>query len=439
MIKDYVAVIQAGGRGSRMEELTRNKIPKPMLLLNGKPMIEWQIENIKKYGVSEFVIIVGHLGDKIKEYFGDGDWLGIQIRYIEEKEPLGSGGALYFLKSILHTSDFLLIFGDVMIDLDLTRMAEFHEKHLGQATLLVHPNSHPYDSDLLIMDSGNQVTGIDSKHNKRDYWYENCVNAGIYMMSSDILKDLSEIRKLDLEQDLLRPLMEQGKVYGYWTPEYVKDAGTPERFQKVSQEQKNGVWERKNLLRKQVCVFLDRDGTINQYRGLISSDEQLELEKGAVEGIRMLNEAGFLTVIVTNQPVVARGLCNIDDVCRIHRKLQVLLGEQGAYVDDIRFCPHHPDKGYPEENPEYKIVCSCRKPATGMIMEMAKKYNLDLSRSYIVGDSTVDIQTGKNAGLYSILLLTGQAGQDGKYHAAPDITANNLEEAAMMIIKREEL
>ena len=258
------------------------------------------------------------------------------------------------------------------------------------------------------------------------------------MLSCDILKTLPEGKKLDLEQDILLPLMRQGQVYGYRTTEYVKDAGTPQRFYKASEEQRNGVWERKNLSKKQICVFLDRDGTINQYRGLISSEEQFELEEKAGEAICRLNEAGFLTIVVTNQPVVARGLCEINDVRQIHKKMQVLLGQLGAYVDDIVFCPHHPDKGYPEENSKYKIVCDCRKPATGMIDGMARKYNIDLSKSYMIGDSTVDIQTGKNAGLMTILVSTGQAGGDGKYNVVPDMTAENLEEAVSMIIENGE-
>ena len=114
-MKNYTAVIQAGGKGTRMRELTGDQIPKPMLMLNGKPMIQWQIENIARYGIREFVIIIGYLGEKITEYFGDGTGLGVRISYIKEEEPLGSAGALYFLKDRLGARDFLLVFGDVMI------------------------------------------------------------------------------------------------------------------------------------------------------------------------------------------------------------------------------------------------------------------------------------------------------------------------------------
>ena len=434
MYRNYTAVIQAGGRGTRMRELTKDLIPKPMLPLNGKPMIQRQIENISGYGISEFIIITGHLGEKIREYFRDGSKFGINIRYIEESTPLGSAGAFYYLKDLIRTENFLLVYADVMFCLEWNRMIDFHERNQGKATLLVHPNGHPFDSDLLIMDEEAHVKGIDLKSNERSYWYENCVNSGIYILSKDILEGISAAGKLDLEKDILSPMMAENNVYGYRTPEYVKDAGTPERFHRAEAEQAAGIWERKCLNQKQRCVFLDRDGTINRYRGLIYQEEQFELEERAANTVGRLNEAGYLAIVATNQPVVARGLCDIEEVEKIHRKMQVLLGNQRAYLDDIVFCPHHPDKGYPEENPKYKIVCNCRKPATGMIEETALRYNIDLAESYMIGDSTADILAGQNAGVRTILVLTGQAGKDGKYDVKPDSIAEDLLDAVMQII-----
>lgn len=433
MKNNYIAVIQAGGKGTRLSSLTRDKIPKPMLPLNEKPMLQWQIENLSQYGFKEFVIITGHLGAKIQEYFGDGSAFGVYITYIEEKEPLGSAGSLYYLKNRIENQHFILIFGDVMFDLAWDRMIDFHESRESDATLLVHPNSHPYDSDLIIIDVEKRITGMDSKTNIRTGWYDNCVNAGIYILSGIILQKLDEPKRLDLEKDLLLPLIGKGHIYGYMTPEYVKDAGTVERFYTVQKAQKDGVWKRKNLSNMQRCIFLDRDGTINRYNGLISSEEELELEPVAAEAIRLINESGYLAIVVTNQPVVARGMCDIEDVQRIHKKLAVLLGEQGAYLDDIVFCPHHPDKGYPEENPKYKIKCNCRKPATGMIDDMVEKYNIDCSCSYMVGDSTIDIQTGINAGLHTVLVHTGVAGNDGKYDVKAEMEAEDLLEAVKRI------
>lgn len=433
MLNNYTAVIQAGGKGTRLIKLTGDNIPKPLLKVNGKPMIEWQIENIRKYGVRNFVIIIGHLGEKIKEYFQDGSKFGVRIEYVEEKEPLGSAGALYYLKELSYT-DFILVFGDVLFDIDLERMVRFHEGKSALATLLVHPNSHPFDSDLVMMDNESRVVEFDYKTNSRDYWYDNCVNAGIFILAAKLLERLDALQKYDLEKDLLIPNLDTGRIYGYRTTEYVKDAGTVNRFYDVCKEQAKGIWQERNLSNKQKCIFLDRDGTINVYKGLISQDSDLFLEKGAADAIRLINGSGYLVIVVTNQPMVARGMCDVEDIVRINRKLGVLLGRQGAYLDDLIFCPHHPDKGYPEENPEYKIPCNCRKPGIGMINEMAEKYNIDLSRSYLVGDSTVDIQTGINAGLKTVLVKTGQAGSDRKFDVAADYEAENLLEAVRLIL-----
>jgi histidinol-phosphate phosphatase family protein len=151
----------------------------------------------------------------------------------------------------------------------------------------------------------------------------------------------------------------------------------------------------------------------------------------------LINASGYLAIVVTNQPVVARGLCQMEDVERIHKKLETLLGQEGVYLDEIRFCPHHPDKGYPEENPAYKIPCHCRKPDIGMLEDCAQKYNVDLTASWVVGDTTVDIQTGKNAGTKTALVLTGDAGKDGKYDVEPDITCQNLKEAVIQILNQQ--
>ena len=430
-----IAVIQAGGKGTRMLSLTGDKIPKPLLSLDGKPMIQWQIEAVSRYGIDHFVIITGHLGEKIKDYFGDGSELGVAIDYIEEKEPLGSAGALYYLKDY-PADQYLLIFGDVMFDMDLERFLRFHDSKNALITLTLHPNAHPYDSDLVVCDSDDRVCEILSKKEERTEWYANLVNAGLFIVDKKIIAEFTRAEKRDWEADVVRSHLADS-VYGYRTSEYIKDVGTPERFKKAEAERRAGLWNRKNLSNKQRCIFLDRDGTVNKYVGLVDAPEKLELYEDAAEAVRFINESGYLAIVVTNQPVVARGMCSEEDVRTIHKKMETLLGREGAYLDDIAFCPHHPDKGYPEENPDYKIVCSCRKPKTGLIDKMVEKYNIDLTKSYMVGDTTMDIQTGINAGLHTVLLHTGEAGGDGKYDVTPEFEADNILGAVNLIIQKE--
>lgn len=432
------AVIQAGGQGTRLKEITGDRIPKPLAIINGQPILEFQILQLKKYGVDELYIIVSHLGGQIVDYLGEGEKYGINIHYIFEDFPLGSAGALYFLKPYIKGENFLLVFGDIIFDIDWNRMLLFHIQKKAQVTMFVHPNSHPGDSDIVLMDNDQRVVSIDSKENKRDYWYSNRVNAGLYILSDKVLAEIENAKKLDLEHDLLLKMAKQEKgIYAYISSEYVKDAGTVERFRSIEQDIKKMVPQRRNLLNKQRCIFLDRDGTINQYLGLISDEEHIILIDGAAKAIKKINEMGYLAIIVTNQPVVARGLCTLGQVELFHKKIETLLGEAGAYVDDIVFCPHHPHKGYPDENLQYKVVCSCRKPGIGMIEKMREKYNIDLLGSYMIGDTTTDIMTGINAGLKTVLLKTGEGGKDGKYQVVSDLEAVDLLQAVNLIIEHE--
>ena len=428
------AVIMAGGKGTRLLSLTNDEIPKPMVEVLGKPILLWQIERLKEYGIKDITLVVGHLKEKIIDYFRDGSSFGVNIFYFEETKPLGSAGSLYYMKKDLENEDFLLVFGDVMFDIDINRMYRYHMEKNSFLTLFAHPNMHPFDSDLLVTDKDSKVLKIDSKHNVRNYWYKNLVNAGFYIMNGKICDYVKEDTRTDLEKDLIPEVMKENDVYVYRSTEYIKDVGTVERIELAAKEINNGLISDRCLKNKQKAIFMDRDGTINKYNGLVYKEEQFELEDCAYDAIRMINGSGYLGIIITNQPVVARGLCDIEDVENIHNKMETMLGEKGAYLDDIFYCPHHPDKGYPEENPLYKIKCHCRKPDTGMIEEAANKYNIDLSRSWFVGDTTMDIQTGKNAGLKTILVKTGIGGEDGKYDAKADYICDNLEEAVKLII-----
>lgn len=433
------AVIMAGGKGTRLAAITKDEIPKPMVPVNGKPLLLWQIEELKKNGITDIIMIIGHLGEKIEEYFQNGEKYGVHVSYIREHEPLGTAGAFYYLKEKIISDYFLLVFGDVFFSVDIHRMEKFYLDHQAKAALFVHPNSHPADSDLVVLDENNKVKKFDSKHNVRDYWFDNCVNAGFYILNSGICDLVENPCKTDLEKDILMPLVDEGQaVYGYRSPEYIKDIGTVDRIRQTEKDVENGFIEEKCLKNKQTCIFLDRDGTINQYRGLVWKDEDFELEENACDAIKQINQSGKLAIVITNQPSVARGLCQIKDIETVHKKMSTLLGKEGAYLDDVYFCPHHPDKGYPEENPAYKIPCECRKPKTGLIQKAVEQYHIDLSSSWMVGDTTVDIQTGKNAGLHTALVLTGEAGNDKKYDVTPDLVCQNLKEAVEMIVNYNE-
>lgn len=430
------AVIQAGGKGTRLCNLTKDEIPKPMVPVLGKPLLQWQVEQLRKNGIKEIFIIVGHLGNVIKTYFKGGDEFGVSITYLEESEPLGSAGALFYLKGYLQDKeDLFFIYGDVFFDVDLRRMAGFHQRKHSKITAFVHPNTHPYDSDIIQSGRDGRVVGLLKKNEERRGWHENLVNAAFYMIHSDVVCRLNKLEKLDFETHiLLDEISRSGCVFGYRSTEYVKDAGTEARLHQLEEDMKSGLVEKRNLSKKQKCMFLDRDGTINYQNGWIDCESKFEMMEEAAHAIRMINSSEYLAIVVTNQPVVARGMCRIEDVRDIHKKMETLLGERGIYLDDIAFCPHHPDKGFAEENPEYKIRCNCRKPGTGMLEQMAEKYHISLEDSWMIGDSTVDIMTGKNAGMHTALVLTGEAGKDHKYDVKADMEGENLEQVVQKLL-----
>ena len=430
------AVIMAGGKGTRLAEITKNEIPKPMVPLAGKPLLEWQIEVLKENGIFDICMVIGYLGTVIKQYFGTGERFGVSIFYVEEEKPMGTAGALYYIKEWLKEQQFLLVFGDILFQIDLKRMLQYHLECGAEATVFAHPNSHPYDSDILELDQDNRVIGFQWKGEKRTGWYHNCVNAGVYILDAIVCRKITYPQKMDLEKDVLaKKLLGRKKLFAYRSPEYSKDVGTVERIRAAEEEVNKELPFQKCLTRKQRCIFLDRDGTINRYHGLVYREKDFILEEGVEKALALLNRSAWLGIVVTNQPVVARGLCSIEEVDQIHKKMETQLGEKGVYVDGVKFCPHHPDRGYPEENPTYKIDCNCRKPKIGLITQSAEKYNIDLSASWIIGDSTVDIQTGKNAGMKTALVRTGMAGNDGKYKVEPDLVGNTLFEIVKKIIE----
>jgi D,D-heptose 1,7-bisphosphate phosphatase len=393
-------IIMAGGKGTRIASLASD-IPKPMIHVCGKPILERQIECLKKNGLTDITLVIGHLGQHVQDYFGNGSRFGCEISYFTEADPLGTAGALYKLNL---SGDFILLNGEVIFDLDFSRMIDFHYSKKALASLAVHPNSHPFDSSLIISNGASQITGWLSKEDERTY-YKNQVNAGIHILSAELLKIcLQQKEKIDLDRDILKPSIQSNKIYAYSTPEYIKDMGTPERFVQVTADLENGVVGQKCLSVRQKCVFLDRDGTINKFNNFVTKPEDFELIDGVAEAIKTINSAGFLAIVITNQPVIARGEVDFETLDLIHMKMETELGKHGAYIDDLFYCPHHPEKGFPGERPEYKIDCDCRKPKPGMILQASKKYNIDLSKSFMVGDDVRDIQAGINASCVPVFL-----------------------------------
>ena len=429
-------VLMAGGKGTRISSVN-DKVPKPLIPIGGIPVLERELAELSGQGFDDVIITVSHMADQIIEYFGDGSRLGIHIDYYVEQVPLGNAGALFRLAL---EDDFLLLNADTMFNVDFNRFTRFHKEHASAATLFTHPNSHPYDSVLVDTDDDDRVTGWITKEDARPEYYRNLVNAGLHVLSPEALKmsgvdpDMigrqidGKVFKVDLDRDILRPLCATGRVFSYQSPEYVRDMGTPERYEAVCRDVASGMVHERNLSLPQKAVFLDRDGTINRYVGFLRDLAQMELLPGAADALRMLNDSVFLSVVVTNQPVISRGEVTYAQLRTIHNAMETLLGTQGAFIDRLYFCPHHPDSGFEGEIRELKIDCSCRKPKPGMLIKASQELNIDLSQSWMVGDSENDILAGKAAGCRTALIGDGDFGQD--------MTVSSLLEFTSKLISR---
>lgn len=418
------AVIMAGGFGSRIQKI-ESAVPKPMIKVCDKPILQYQIENLRRCNIKEIIFVVGHLGSIIKEYFKDGAEFGVKITYYTEDTPLGTAGSLFKMQEELQEKEgFLLLCGDLIFNIDFNRFIDFHKKNNALASLMVHPNDHPFDSSIIVTkmtrakkgdipEDTHIVSKWIGKHDKRT-WCKNLTNAGLEIISPELLllakdalikKNTNFNDKIDLDKDVLTPAITTNKIFAYNTTEYVKDMGTPTRYYEVSSDIKAERVKDKCLINKQKAVFLDRDGTINIDKGFINTPKNMALIPGVAEAIKKINKAGYLVVVVTNQSVIARGEATFTKLRSIHNKMETLLGREGAYIDALYYCPHHTDKGFKGERIEYKVNCNCRKPNTALIEKACKELNIDANLSYMVGDSIKDIECGRKANCKESVLL----------------------------------
>ena len=419
-------VILAGGKGTR---LGLTDIPKPMCPIAGKPLLERQIELAAAYGISEIFLLEGHLAHVISDYFGDGSKWGVKIHHITEDKPLGTAGALSMIKDRLK-SRFMVFYGDVVMDFDIAAMQAFDAKHQGIGSLLVHPNNHPYDSDLLEVKNG-RVAAIYPKPHEEGHSYHNLVNAAVYIFSPEVFRYLEPGVPQDFGKDVFpRILAGAGELYAYKSAEYIKDMGTKDRLPKICADVESGKVSLLNRKNPRPAVFLDRDGVLIKDMDKNPVAVNFEMLPGAAEAVKKINESGMLAIVATNQPMIAKGFVSFEAVDEVHKLMETRLGAAGAYVDDIYMCPHHPERGFEGEIPELKIECDCRKPKPGMLLRAAADYHVDLSKSWMIGDRESDMLAGKNAGCRTVLV--GQTIESSEF---ADFRFKNLVEAVDFILE----
>ena len=427
------AVVLTGGKGTR---LGLKDIPKVMVLIDGIPLLERTLRAAVCDGVTDFVFLNGHFSEVIEKHFGDGSKFGATIRHIVETEPLGTAGSFNQIRELL-VDPFFVIYGDVLMDVDFRAFSEFALRRGGVGTLFVHPNDHPYDSDLLETDADNRILVFHPKPHEAAAHYPNLVSAALYFLTPKALNFVPPAGASDWGCDVLGHLVEAQSLFAYRSCEYIKDVGTPDRRARAERHLREGRVARLSRRLSKPAVFLDRDGVINEELDGIYSPNQVKLLPGAASAIRAFNEAGVPVICITNQPGLAKGFMDWKDLRAIGGEVDYhLIEEAAAYLDDIFVCPHHPEGGWPGEVKSLKIQCECRKPRDGMLREAAETHNIDLSRSWMVGDRYCDIAAARSAGLRSVLVKSGHGGNDkDKFEVVPDQYCADLAHAAEHILR----
>jgi mannose-1-phosphate guanylyltransferase/phosphomannomutase len=426
-------VILNGGKGTRLGLTDR---PKPMAPVAGRPLLERLLDIGKASGFHDYVFLNGHLAEIIENHFGDGAARGVHIEHVRESTPLGTAGAIRQIRDRL-SEPFIVLYGDILIDVDLAHFAAYHGSKGAIGTLFVHPNDHPHDSDLVETDNDGRIRRFLSKPHDGAEILPNLVSAALYVLDPEAIDYVPDSGASDWGRDVFPAIVAAGRpLQAYRAIEYAKDIGTPDRLAKGEADLASGRVERLSRRRAKPAIFLDRDGVLNAEIDGVHRPEDLVLLEGVGAALRTINRAGVPAICVTNQPDVAKGLLSLETLRQVFAALDTELAKSGAYLDDVYYCPHHPERGWPGEVTELKVACACRKPEPGMLVAAARDHHLDLSRSWMIGDRYADIAAARAAGARAVLIGTGHGGSDRpKYDCDPDYIAEDLADAVSHILR----
>jgi D-glycero-D-manno-heptose 1,7-bisphosphate phosphatase len=430
-------VILAGGMGTRIRSLSQN-LPKALLPVDGRAFIEHQFDLLRDCGLRRVLLCVGHGGDLIRRHVGDGSAFGMQVDYSEENPSalLGTGGALLNAWSNLDDV-FMVLYGDSYLPFDFGAMAQAWEKLRPPVLMSVYRNLNQWDPSNAIIADG-RVVRYDKRLQPGEAPY---IDYGVTIYTKEVF---APYRNAPLPIDLaviLGDAVKQNTVASYTTAQRFYEIGKPEGFQSLE-----NLLRRTSDDRKAPAVFIDRDGTLNEMlfdetHGRFDSPlraEQLIVKSFARDFMDGLRTAGFRRIVVTNQPGVARGYLDEKELERIHNRLACEISPPGAAWEALYFCPHSPSKT-PGHSSEYTGPCDCRKPSAGMLRRAALEHQLDLSKSWMIGDGLNDIESGHRAGCRTILLAKVKIEQIEQFaehnKPRPDFIAKDLREALKIILK----
>jgi mannose-1-phosphate guanylyltransferase/phosphomannomutase len=342
----------------------------------------------------------------------------------------------------------LIVNGDMLFDIALAPLYEFHRRQQALLTVVAHPNDHPRTSDLVVEQDG-VVKAILPRGRPRQDDCRNLVPAGLYLGSPAFFTRIVRGKKADMIQDLLPALIASGtKLAAYNTPEYLRDVGSPSRHDLAERDLFAGRVEAMNRHHTRPAIFFDCDGVLNEESGLQGAltPDDIKVIPGAGAAVRRARDAGLLSVAITNRPQVAKGFVTLENLSHILGRLEALLAEDGGVLDRIYFCPHHPEAGFPGEVPALKVRCECRKPGTLLLRQAFADLPIDRRRSVLIGDSLRDIGAARGVGIWAYGVRTGYGCRDRERYKremssapVPDLMFESVSEAVDFQIGYHEL
>ncbi len=425
------AIILNGGYGTRLGLTSK---PKPMVKLYGKTLLEHSIENLKLSGIEDIIFLNGFMSEKIESYYGDGKKFGVKILHYSEIEPMGTSGAILNITDHLQDS-FLVIYGDLLFNFDFAKLIAFGNNHHGIGSIVVHPNNHPHDSDLVSFDENFKIDRIFNKPHKKKLLIRNNVSSAIYFLKKEILKYIPKNTSSDWMRDVFPNAL--GKIYAYRSSEFIFDVGTKKRISMARKFITSKKFLMGSSANKRKAIFLDRDGVINKEINGVYNHNNLKIIPQSDKAIKAINNSEYLAICITNQSGIAKGFLSFDDLNLIHAKLDSLLADSRAYLDDLYFCPHHPESGFEGEIKQYKIPCNCRKPMPGMLEDAAIKHNIDIKNSYFISDTLKDLEISKKIKVHTVLVSTGHGKEQYSISNMGHLKEKNLFQAVQNILSTD--
>lgn len=391
----YAAVILVGGEGNRVSSITNGKSKAELKLHKNKKILDFQIEQISK--LNKKIILLSNSKFKSLNNYISKKYNNLDITIINEDKKLGTAGSLASLRKF-NFKYFIIIYGDLIFNVDLKKIVQFHQKKNSECTIVVHPNNHPYDSDCIEIDDKAKSKKIFFKPHSKKIIPNLCL-AGINLINKNLLKFIRINEFQDFSKDFLKLCENKVKIYAYNTREYIKDAGTPERILQIKRELTSIKYLKGNINKKIPAIFLDKDGVINKLNNKKNYQKIDDFIEGAVEAINIINKTGYLVIIITNQPAIAKGIISEKKFLKDVNKLSSKLSRNHVYFDRIYYCPHHPNKGFKNEVKRLKKNCNCRKPKNGMLLKAIKELNIDKSKSFFIGDQYTDYLASKKTNI----------------------------------------